>query len=270
VLAADGSWSIGMVIPGATFQSQDRDGNISEVDCLEVTCGIITIGAHGVKNANNETFTPVSFAAAPAAGGVTDAAAAPAAPAGAARVGLASAVVEAGTSIVFTGQGFNPGEQVVASLDAGLTAVGPLTAGAQGEVAGALPVPLEARDGTHLVTVSGAASGSVAEAEVTLTGGTAAVPASSTPAAETPSWVVVVLLASILVALVLIGTSVIAAIRRALRRRKARRPAAPAKSNLDPSTVAPPLAAAATPTIAVALDAAGAERRPEAREGALR
>ena len=48
-------------MPGATFTSLDRDGKATEVDCREVRCGVITIGAHGVKNANNETFTPIAF-----------------------------------------------------------------------------------------------------------------------------------------------------------------------------------------------------------------
>lgn len=60
-LAADGSWSAKLTVPSATFTSLDRDGNPSEVNCLQVQCGVITIGAHGVVNANNETFTPVSF-----------------------------------------------------------------------------------------------------------------------------------------------------------------------------------------------------------------
>lgn len=57
VMGADGSWAVDMVIPGARFQAKDRSGNTTEVDCLQRSCGIITIGAHGVKNANNETFT---------------------------------------------------------------------------------------------------------------------------------------------------------------------------------------------------------------------
>ncbi|GAB3615922.1 hypothetical protein GCM10027416_04790 [Okibacterium endophyticum] len=60
-LAADGTWSSVISVPGAAFTALDRDGNSSEVDCRSVQCGIITIGAHGVKNANNETFTPISF-----------------------------------------------------------------------------------------------------------------------------------------------------------------------------------------------------------------
>jgi hypothetical protein len=237
VLAADGSWSISMNIPGATFESHDRDGKVSGVDCRQVTCGVITIGAHGVKNANNETFTPVAFAgaaAAPTTGPVTTDAA-PAA-AGAVRVGVESATVKAGTSVVFTGQGFIPGEQVVASLDKGLTAVGPLTAGAQGEVAAALPVPLDLRDGTHLVTLRGAGSGAVAETEITVSGGIVAAAATQP---ETPAWVLVVLLAAIALSFVLVVTSVVTAIVRASKRRRARRAAAAAAAApaADPAAI---------------------------------
>lgn len=222
VLGADGSSSIDMVIPGARFESQDLDGGVTAVDCLQVTCGIITIGAHGVKNANNETFTPLSFASAPAAdadGGET--ATAPAGAAGAVRLGVETTDIAAGTSVVFTGQGFAPGEQVVASLDGGLTAVGPLTAGAQGEVAGALPVPRDIRSGTHLVTLRGAGSGAVAEAEVVVTGGTAATPAA--PAEEVPQWVLILMLLCIVLALALVIASIVTAIGRARARRKQRR-----------------------------------------------
>ena len=62
-LAADGTWNAEMIIPGPEFDSMDRDGNVTRVNCLEVQCGIITIGAHGVKNANNETFTRSSSSA---------------------------------------------------------------------------------------------------------------------------------------------------------------------------------------------------------------
>lgn len=220
VLGADGSWSVTMVIPGAVFESHDRDGRVSEVDCRTVTCGIITIGAHGVKNANNETFTPVSFAG--AAEAPSEAASAPAeGSAGAVRVGVESASVAAGTSIVFTGQGFTPGEQVVASLDGGLTAVGPLTAGAQGEVAAALPVPREIRDGTHLLTLRGAGSGAVAEAEVTVSGGSAA--ASVSDGSTAPTWVLVLLLACIALATALVVTSIVTAVVRARSRRRTRK-----------------------------------------------
>jgi hypothetical protein len=288
-LGADGSWSVSMVIPGAVFESQDRDGRVSEVDCRRVTCGIITIGAHGVKNANNETFTPVSFtsAAAPAApaapgspGGEGAAAAA-----GAVRVGVESASVTAGTSIVFTGRGFTPGEQIVASLDGGLTAVGPLTAGSQGEVAAALPVPREVRDGTHLLTLRGAGSGAVAEAEVTVSGGTVAASVAATPTA--PTWVLVLLLACIALSVTLIMASIITAVVRARSRRRVKREragapgaraagptgAAVAASAPDAAAAASPTgaAAAASPTGAAvaagAPDAAAAAPRPSPGDG---
>ncbi|MCS5722695.1 hypothetical protein N1028_05735 [Herbiconiux sp. CPCC 203407] len=82
---ADGNWSATMRIPGSSFESYDRDGNVTTVDCLQVTCGIITIGAHGVVNPSNESFTPISFRdlysddAAAAAAAEAAAAAAPAA-----------------------------------------------------------------------------------------------------------------------------------------------------------------------------------------------
>ncbi|MFI5561428.1 hypothetical protein ACIA2T_19290 [Amycolatopsis japonica] len=61
-IAADGTWSAKLVLPGARFKAADRTGKIVDVDCLKVRCGLITVGAHGVVNANNETFTPVTFA----------------------------------------------------------------------------------------------------------------------------------------------------------------------------------------------------------------
>lgn len=250
VLGSDGSWSITMVVPGAGFQSQDRDGNVTAVDCLQVTCGIITIGAHGVKNANNETFTPVRFGAAPAAAPDTnpDATAAPAASAGAVRLGVETANVAAGTSVVFTGQGFTPGEQVVASLDGGLTAVGPLTAGVQGEVAAALPVPRDIRNGTHLVTLRGAGSGAVAEAEVVVAGGITPEPVGS--ASEVPQWALVVMLLSIVIALVLVIVSIIAAIGRARARRKARRAAGALPPAAGPGAPGPGARTVVLPTVA--------------------
>ncbi len=60
-LAADGTWSGTMKIPGSSFESYDRNGDVTPVDCLQVQCGIITIGAHGVVNPSNETFTPITF-----------------------------------------------------------------------------------------------------------------------------------------------------------------------------------------------------------------
>jgi hypothetical protein len=90
LLDASGHWSLDMIVPGPTFTAYDRSNDPVQVDCRVSTCGVITVGAHGVVNANNETFTPVSFAqvygpgaAAPATGaaGTTQATATAAAPA---------------------------------------------------------------------------------------------------------------------------------------------------------------------------------------------
>ncbi|SMC57415.1 hypothetical protein [Kibdelosporangium aridum] len=62
VVAENGTWSTRLNIPGPRFKAADRSGGVSEVDCLKSRCGVITVGAHGVVNANNETFTPISFA----------------------------------------------------------------------------------------------------------------------------------------------------------------------------------------------------------------
>jgi hypothetical protein len=109
VVAEDGSWSTDLTIPGATLTALDADGGTVEVDCRAVTCGVITIGAHGVANANNESFTPVAFEGAGAADtgatgptaepGAEPATAAPTEPAAepAAEVTAVAAPVEDGT-----------------------------------------------------------------------------------------------------------------------------------------------------------------------------
>ncbi len=68
VIDANGEWEVEFTIPGSRFTSSSgnpHDGAAQEgdeIDCLTYTCGIITIGAHGTVNANNESFTPVTFA----------------------------------------------------------------------------------------------------------------------------------------------------------------------------------------------------------------
>ncbi|HEY1133084.1 MAG TPA: hypothetical protein VGE77_00775, partial [Nocardioides sp.] len=61
-MSSSGSWSTTVTVPGAVFTAYDRASNERRVDCREVTCGIITFGAHGVPNGSNETFTPISVA----------------------------------------------------------------------------------------------------------------------------------------------------------------------------------------------------------------
>lgn len=187
VLSARGGFSLDLTVPGPVFTSVDRDGNASEVDCREVTCGVITIGAHGVKNPANETFTPVRFGdvyggaaptesasptaqptAQPTAGSQTTAVPTTAADpttaptrraAGAPAVTADRATAVAGRALAFTGQGFTPGEQVLAILDDGVVALGPMVAGASGEVAGLMQLPLDLGTGTHELRLVGAASG---------------------------------------------------------------------------------------------------------------
>ncbi|MCS4277869.1 hypothetical protein M2390_003085 [Mycetocola sp. BIGb0189] len=59
---AAGNWNATITVPGLKFAAKDRNDVVRQVDCGTVQCGIITIGAHGQWNANNETFTPVNFA----------------------------------------------------------------------------------------------------------------------------------------------------------------------------------------------------------------
>jgi hypothetical protein len=201
VLSGSGGFSVELTVPGPVFQSVDRDGEVAEVDCRTVTCGVITVGAHGVKNARNETFTPVAFervydAAPPTSASTTDGAApatsaptaaptaappsagatTPPAPAtsgsnrtgragtagrGASGVTVDRATAVGGRAMAFSARGLTPGEQVVAVLDDGAVALGPMMAGASGEVAGVLQLPADLEVGTHELRVTGAASGTV-------------------------------------------------------------------------------------------------------------
>jgi hypothetical protein len=197
-IKADGTWSTRLTVPGAVFTTVDRTGRTMTVDCTKVICGVMTIGAHGVKNARNETFTPVSFKASaagqpraaqpdgggPAAGGAAPAAQAPGAtaapaPAEVTKPAAAVAAVDTSTAVVgrvlsFTGGGFSPGEQVVATLDDGRAAVGPLSAGPSGEIAGVLQLPQGTSAGTHVLRLTGAASGATPEVNFPIAAGPSA------------------------------------------------------------------------------------------------
>lgn len=220
-ISANGSWSTKLTVPGATFKTVDRAGKVVEVDCLKSTCGIITIGAHGVKNPKNETFTPLSFesleqtktpstqesAAAPAIGGTqTPAPGAPAAqPVTKINPAKAAAKVDRGTAVVgrvlsFTGSGFLPGEQVIATLDDGRAAVGPLTAGASGEIAGVLQLPDGTQAGTHVLRLTGAASGATPTVNFPIAAETAPA-ATADEKGGLPDWVPFAFLALAIVAL---------------------------------------------------------------------
>jgi len=211
-----------------------------------------------VVNAKNETFTPLSFSGASgtsdtsstsgstgssgsngsssSSGSTGTTAATPAATSAAsaaaetdgkaadvpATVGLSQTAIQAGRVIGFTGQGFEAGEQVVATVGAGLAGVGPLTAGSFGEVAGAIPLPSDMRAGTHVITLTGAGSGKVAEAEVSVMADPAAAAATTDTQPVSDWWryaaIAVAALAGVL--LILIISSLVTAI---VRRRKASR-----------------------------------------------
>ena len=250
-IKADGTWSTRLTVPGATFKTVDRSGKTVTVDCTAVTCGVITIGAHGVKNGSNETFTPVSFAAgagtkvpassatspAPAAG----AGAAPVAPvapesptasaAPAAPAAPPAAVVDPSTAVVgrvlsFTGSGFTPGEQVVATFDDGRAAVGPLSAGPSGEVAGVLQLPGGTSAGTHVLKLMGAASGATPTVNFPVAADRTSAAAAADDSRGTPDWLPFAFLG--LAAVALLGAVTFATLRfRTIRRRRTASAAAP-------------------------------------------
>lgn len=250
-MSADGSWTVTMTVPGPSFQTTGRSGGTETIDCRKVTCGVITVGAHGVLNANNETFTPVTFAdiygEPPSTGapedGSGDEADEEALAEGAegaddgeteaevlaepvVDVDRATAVV--GRVMTFTAQGFTPGEQVVGSLGAGLAALGPLVAGAQGEIAGVLQLPADLKAGTHTFALTSAASGARAEVSFQVAAAPAAPAATPAPLEEQAStaweWVLLGAAALVLVVVILVG---LVTARREKRARRAAQFAAP-------------------------------------------
>jgi hypothetical protein len=248
VIAADGSWSTTIEVPGAVFEVEDASGQTQRVDCREVQCGVITIGAHAVVNANNETFTPVSFGGA-AAGGTTSSAdagatgaeaadaatnanaAAPPAAAGVPTLGVDATTAVAGHALAFTARGFAPGEQVTAVLDDGEVSVGPLTAGQFGEVASTIPLAADLRVGSHTLKITGAASGTAAEAMLTVRRDPSLVEASEQAADNSAEighartltpWQIGIVIAAIVFVLVLVGSLAAAAATRRSRARRSR------------------------------------------------
>ncbi|WP_299050961.1 hypothetical protein [uncultured Nocardioides sp.] len=267
VMGSSGSFEVDLVVPGPVFESLDRDGNATSVDCREVTCGVITFGAHGVRNARNESFTPVAFedvydaapgdeaAADDPGGGDTDSAGTPDDPqaaaggdgrgqekggkqkGGAVRVAVDKRTAQAGHAMAFTARGFTPGEQVVAVLDDGVVSLGPLTAGTGGEVAGVLPLPDDIGAGTHELRVSGAAS-EVSARERFPVAGSAAPTTTEAPEPQAAGWSLGPVPLSLL--FVLLATAVLLAVtgwrvRRHLRGRRTRR--ARAQAATEPAAV---------------------------------
>jgi hypothetical protein len=305
-LHADGTWNAEMIIPGPVFDSVDRDGATQRVDCREVTCGIITVGAHGVKNPSNETFTPIEFVGDPAQTGqqaagssteqaagasgqqatgsgsqgttsgsaesgadgadgtsttegatptdagasaegtpevaaaqegetsTTDGAEAAVPGAGEPTIGLLSTELEQGDVVSFTAQGFDPGEQIVATLDLGTGAAGPYQAGQYGDVAGTVPLPTDLRPGTHVLSLSGAGSGSTARVSFTVNAAPEA-PVEGAIGDTGLTWWTLALLIGIGIAAVVLLMLVVSALTALLRRRRAakKKAAAEAKAIAD-------------------------------------
>lgn len=182
VMTPAGSWSTQVVVPGATFQTYDRDGAVHTVDCRTLTCGVITIGAHGVKSPPNETFTPVTIGAvggggaapapeSPAAdpagdGSASDGSATPVKAAGRkpkpgaavpARLEVDRASATAGNVLAFSATGLPPGAQVSAVFDDGASGAGPFLAGSDGSLSGLITLPADTGPGTHELRLFGVA-----------------------------------------------------------------------------------------------------------------
>ncbi|ACU36804.1 hypothetical protein [Actinosynnema mirum] len=171
-VSADGSWSTRLVVPGARFPAVDRAGNTTQVDCTQVRCGIITIGAHGVVNPNNETFTPITFAVpaqqqqpAPVAPRPT------APPTGQApapqedRAQQPAAVLSAtsgdavvGQPVAVTGSGFAADEQVQVLLQPGALFLPVATADAAGSLSYSAVVPEGTQAGQYRLEFTGTRS----------------------------------------------------------------------------------------------------------------
>ncbi|MEV0680801.1 hypothetical protein AB0I60_30235 [Actinosynnema sp. NPDC050436] len=219
-IAPDGSWSARLVIPGARFAAVDRSGNTTQVDCTTAQCGVITIGAHGVVNPNNETFTPVRFAvpqgqqqgqpqqptqAPPTAGTTVDAPVRPAA--APAVVNAARTALPAGESTAVTGSGFAAGEQVQVAL--GSVFLPPVTADQAGAVAYTASIPSSVLAGVHRLAFTGTTSGAGGGVDLTVDPpvvATTAVAAGAQPEPGGPDWTLV---GGIAAGLVVVGAVVV-------------------------------------------------------------
>lgn len=187
-ISAAGRWSTTLMVPGAVFEAYDRDGGSRSIDCRKTTCGVITVGAHGVTNARNETFTPVRVerlvadgdsptadpspsgtstagptsapTSAPTTGteesaGTSDDPAAPAVPSGPAALEVDRVSARAGNVLAFAGSGLPAGRQVTVVFDDGAAAAGPFLVGSDGRIAGVVQLPSGTSAGTHTLRVYG-------------------------------------------------------------------------------------------------------------------
>jgi hypothetical protein len=171
-MSASGDWSTSLVVPGAVFQAYDRSGAVRTIDCRTVTCGVITVGAHGVTNSHNETFTPVSVGDLTGPGSTPSATTSPSADStatpteqpstGASPTATGPATLEvdrvaavAGHVLAFTAIGLPAGAQVSAVFDDGEAGAGPFAVGADGQLSGVIGLPASTGAGTHELRLYG-------------------------------------------------------------------------------------------------------------------
>lgn len=174
-MGQNGSWRVTLAVPGPRFKAVGRSGTAVDVDCTKVQCGVLTIGAHGVKNANNETFTPIAvddlYEAAPGASseeqpsatvpGVTDPQAAPAGKkpkTGKPKLEVDRASAVAGRVLPFTVSGLAAGQQISVVFADGRAAAGPFLVGDTGQLAGVITLPADLAAGTYELRAFGVAS----------------------------------------------------------------------------------------------------------------
>lgn len=185
-MSMSGSWSTTIKVPGAVFNAQDRNGNVRKIDCRQVTCGVFTVGAHGVANASNEAFTPVSVGDLTGSGqqegttddtddeaakdtgvaedrgdGQTDQQVAPTSSPAKTKLGPVRLAVDrrsarVGHALSFSAQGLSPRSQVSAIVDDGVVAAGPFLVGDDGRITGVLTLPDDLQPGTHELRLFGA------------------------------------------------------------------------------------------------------------------
>lgn len=153
-------------------------------------------GQEPAQNQTSETGSTANEAAAP----------------GEATLGLEQQTVIAGRTLGFTGRGFAAGEQVVATLSAGLTAAGPVTAGQFGEVAGAVQIPADTVPGTHKIKLTGAGSGNSVEAEFSVMADSAALAAPQDDS-QGIRWALIAVLVAAALLFIVVLSSLIAALR---------------------------------------------------------
>lgn len=208
---ADGTWQTTLNVPGATFQTTNRSGQVVNVDCRTQTCGVITIGAHGVNEPRNETFTPVNFSdiygdsgpSSSGSGGDGPASSDDASPENSDEtateeeedeeeserqgivIDLDTAV--AGRVLSFTSDTFDAGEQVIATLDDGISAAGPFMVGQDGLMAGLLDLPVDLSAGTHTLRLTGASTQRELETTFPVKASDDAVPVAA-ETGSTPEW----------------------------------------------------------------------------------